>query len=94
MNVGTFFYVNASFNVVSDLVVMGLPVPVIAKLQLAKKARIGLAFLFFVGTMLVLLSDPFCHSEVELMLSFQRDSRKHSTVFHLATRRQDPRHKL
>lgn len=56
MNVGVFFYTNASFNVVSDLMVMGLPVPVIAKLQLAKKTRIGLAFLFFVGTMLVLMS--------------------------------------
>ncbi|MCJ1463804.1 hypothetical protein MMC07_002413 [Pseudocyphellaria aurata] len=56
MNVGIFFYANASFNVVSDLMVMGLPVPVIAKLQLAKKTRIGLAFLFFVGTIATVAS--------------------------------------
>lgn len=64
MNVGIFFYANASFNVASDLIVMGLPVPVIAKLQLAKKTRIGLGFLFFIGTMSVLASDIPCHPEL------------------------------
>ena len=64
MNIGIFFYTNASFNVASDLIVMGLPVPVIAKLQLAKKTRIGLGFLFFIGTMSVLVSDILCHPEL------------------------------
>lgn len=63
MNIEIFFYANASFNVVSDLIVMGLPVPVIAKLQLAKKTRIGLGFLFFIGTMSV-LSDILYHTEL------------------------------
>lgn len=75
MNVRVFFYANASFNVVSDLMVMGLPVPVIAKLQLAKKTKIGLAFLFFVGTMSVLVFDTRCHHpEVELMRFSARQS--------------------
>ncbi|MCJ1424948.1 hypothetical protein MMC29_002836 [Sticta canariensis] len=56
MNIGIFFYANASFNVASDLIVMGLPVPVIAKLQLAKKTRIGLGFLFFIGTIATVAS--------------------------------------
>lgn len=74
MNVGVFFYANASFNVVSDLMVMGLPVPVIAKLQLARKTKIGLAFLFFVGTMSVLVFDTRGYPEVELMRFSARQS--------------------
>ena len=53
ISTANFFYANAAFNVITDLMVMALPIPVIAKLQISKKQRIGLALIFFVGALYV-----------------------------------------
>ncbi|KAL8711095.1 MAG: hypothetical protein Q9220_004476 [cf. Caloplaca sp. 1 TL-2023] len=45
----TFFFANAAFNVITDVMVMALPIPIIAKLQINRKQRIGLGLIFFVG---------------------------------------------
>ncbi|KAL9592696.1 MAG: hypothetical protein Q9179_006454, partial [Wetmoreana sp. 5 TL-2023] len=45
----TFFFANAAFNVITDILVMALPIPAIAKLQITRKQRIGLGLIFFVG---------------------------------------------
>lgn len=44
-----FWFANASFNILSDLVIIALPVPVISKLQLPLKSKIALCCLFAVG---------------------------------------------
>ncbi|KAL8729768.1 MAG: hypothetical protein Q9181_004885 [Wetmoreana brouardii] len=44
-----FFFANAAFNVITDILVMALPIPAIAKLQITRKQRIGLGLIFFVG---------------------------------------------
>lgn len=45
----TFFFANAAFNVITDILVMVLPIPVISKLQITRKQRIGLGLIFCVG---------------------------------------------
>lgn len=55
ISTANFFYANAAFNVLTDLMVMALPIPVIARLQLGRKQRIGLGLIFFVGLMCVQL---------------------------------------
>ena len=49
INLQTFFFANAAFNVITDILVMVLPIPVIAKLQITRKQRIGLGLIFCVG---------------------------------------------
>ncbi|KAL8729542.1 MAG: hypothetical protein Q9181_004965 [Wetmoreana brouardii] len=52
----TFFFANAAFNVITDILVMALPIPVIAKLQITRKQRIGLGLIFFVGLVATAIS--------------------------------------
>ena len=49
INLQTFFFANAAFNVITDILVMVLPIPVIAQLQITRKQRIGLGLIFCVG---------------------------------------------
>ena len=47
-NLGT---VQASFNIFSDLYLLCLPIPVISKLQLSTKRKIGVLAIFMTGTL-------------------------------------------
>ena len=49
MNIATFFYVNAGFNIATDVAIMILPIPVIHALQLPKRQRLLLCLAFAVG---------------------------------------------
>jgi hypothetical protein len=49
INMTAFWYANATFNILSDLVLIALPVPVILKLQLPQKSKIALCGIFAVG---------------------------------------------
>ena len=49
LDLQAFFFANAAFNVITDVLVMALPIPVIAKLQIKRRQRLGLALIFFVG---------------------------------------------
>ncbi|KAK2774617.1 hypothetical protein FQN53_003551 [Emmonsiellopsis sp. PD_33] len=44
-----FWYANATFNILSDLVLIALPAPVISTLQLPRKSKIALCGIFAVG---------------------------------------------
>ena len=44
-----FWYANAVFNISTDFIIIGLPVPVIAKLQLPTRTKIALCGVFTVG---------------------------------------------
>lgn len=46
----TFFFVNAGFNIATDVAIMLLPVPIIKALHLPMRQRIILCFVFAVGT--------------------------------------------
>ncbi|KAK2738362.1 hypothetical protein FQN55_000570 [Onygenales sp. PD_40] len=49
INLTAFWYANATFNILSDLVLIALPVPVISTLQLPRKSKIALCGIFAVG---------------------------------------------
>ncbi|KAF7593994.1 hypothetical protein BBP40_010391 [Aspergillus hancockii] len=49
INLTAFWYANATFNILSDLVIIALPVPVISKLQLPLKSKFALCGIFAVG---------------------------------------------
>ncbi|EAW13620.1 putative plasma membrane protein Pth11-like [Aspergillus clavatus NRRL 1] len=49
INMTAFWYANATFNILSDLVLIALPIPVVIKLQLPHKSKIALCGIFAVG---------------------------------------------
>lgn len=49
-----FWFANAAFNILTDLVIIVLPVPVISKLQLPLRSKIALCGVFAVGILYVL----------------------------------------
>jgi len=53
INLTAFWCANAAFNILSDLVVIGLPILVIRKLQLPTKKRVLLCCVFAVGILYV-----------------------------------------
>ena len=48
-NTATFFFVNAGFNIATDIAIMLLPVPVIRSLKLPLRQKIILSFVFAIG---------------------------------------------
>lgn len=44
-----YFYFSYSMNVVTDILVMTLPIPILMRLQLRPKAKYGLIFMFAAG---------------------------------------------
>ena len=58
-----FWFANAAFNILSDLVIIALPVPVISKLQLPLRSKIALCGLFAVGILYVPI-HPFISSRI------------------------------
>lgn len=58
-----FWYFNASISIFSDLVILFLPMPLIAALQLPRSQKLGLVVIFGLGALFVLsLSLLFFHS--------------------------------
>ncbi|KAH1544943.1 hypothetical protein KXV92_003685 [Aspergillus fumigatus] len=49
INMTAFWYANAAFNILTDLVLIALPIPVVLKLQLPPKSKIALCGIFAVG---------------------------------------------
>ncbi|RHZ62446.1 putative plasma membrane protein Pth11-like [Aspergillus thermomutatus] len=49
INMTAFWYANAAFNILSDLVLIALPVPVVVNLQLPLKSKVALCGIFAVG---------------------------------------------
>jgi hypothetical protein len=49
INMTAFWYANATFNILTDLVLIALPIPVVLKLQLPLKSKIALCGIFAVG---------------------------------------------
>ncbi|KAH8689164.1 putative plasma membrane protein Pth11-like protein [Talaromyces proteolyticus] len=56
INMTTFWYLNAGFNILSDLVLIFLPIPVIVKLQLPTQQKILLCGIFAVGIFVCITS--------------------------------------
>ncbi|KAI9926674.1 hypothetical protein ASPWEDRAFT_722856 [Aspergillus wentii DTO 134E9] len=56
LNLTAFWYANAAFNILSDFVIIALPVPIISKLQLPLKSKIALCGLFAVGIFVCITS--------------------------------------
>ncbi|RLL97479.1 hypothetical protein CFD26_106816 [Aspergillus turcosus] len=49
INMTAFWYANAAFNILSDLVLIALPVPVVLKLQLPRKSKVAICGIFGLG---------------------------------------------
>ncbi|KAE8384489.1 hypothetical protein BDV23DRAFT_177019 [Aspergillus alliaceus] len=56
INMTAFWYANAAFNILSDLVIIVLPVPVISNLQLPLKSKVALCGIFAVGIFVCITS--------------------------------------
>ncbi|KLJ10831.1 hypothetical protein EMPG_09845 [Blastomyces silverae] len=56
INTRAFWYANAVFNISTDFIIVGLPVPVIAKLQLPTGTKIALYGVFTVGMVVCVTS--------------------------------------
>ncbi|PGG99037.1 hypothetical protein GX51_06453 [Blastomyces parvus] len=56
INMTAFWYANAVFNISTDFIIVGLPVPVIAKLQLPTRTKIALCGVFTVGVVVCVTS--------------------------------------
>lgn len=54
MNPKIVYFTNAPFNILTDFVLLGFPLPILWKLQLPRRQRIGLVFLFAIGIVYVL----------------------------------------
>lgn len=51
-------YIISVFNVISDLYLLSIPIPVVWRLQMATRTKIGVSAVFMVGFLLV---NPFFH---------------------------------
>lgn len=49
INLLVFWYTNASFNIITDIVVVAIPISVLKSLQLPKRQKYGLLVVFAVG---------------------------------------------
>ena len=49
INLTAFWYANASANMIGDFLILGLPMPVVRRLQLPKRQRLGLMMVFALG---------------------------------------------
>jgi hypothetical protein len=53
MNPEIVYFTNAPFNILTDFVLFGLPLPILWKLQIPRRQKIGLVFLFAIGLVYV-----------------------------------------
>jgi hypothetical protein len=49
INLMAFWFSNASFNIISDIAIIILPIPVLKTLNLPKKQKYGLILVFIMG---------------------------------------------
>ena len=51
INLTSFWYANAIYSIVTDIVIVAMPLPVISRLRLPMRARIGLGMIFGLGVL-------------------------------------------
>ncbi|KAF3935573.1 hypothetical protein ABW19_dt0203386 [Dactylella cylindrospora] len=56
MNLSVLYYTSASINILTDILILVLPIPVLMTLQIQKRKKIALVGIFFVGFIAVLAS--------------------------------------
>ncbi|KAL2070658.1 hypothetical protein VTL71DRAFT_13684 [Oculimacula yallundae] len=56
------WFFNAGFNILTDLIILALPIPVLSSLKLPAKQKIGLMFVFALGGFVCLVSILRLHS--------------------------------
>jgi hypothetical protein len=69
MNKLAFWFSNAALNITTDIMIFAIPMPLLKQLQLPKKQKIGLMFVFGFGALYV---DPSFCSKQSLLTHFQR----------------------
>ena len=55
-------YVQSAVNTISDFYLLGLPMPIVWKLQMPRRKKIGVSAIFLMGTLWVALPFPFFFS--------------------------------
>ncbi|EGX45655.1 hypothetical protein AOL_s00169g261 [Orbilia oligospora ATCC 24927] len=56
MNLSVLYYTSASINILTDILILCLPIPVLMTIQIQKRKRIALVGIFFIGFIAVLAS--------------------------------------
>ena len=51
INVNTLAYANSAMSIIQDLLIVALPLPVLVKLNMGTKKKIGVGFMFAVGSL-------------------------------------------
>jgi hypothetical protein len=51
INVNKLAYANSAMSIIQDLLIVALPLPVIVKLNMGRKKKIGVCFMFAVGSL-------------------------------------------
>jgi hypothetical protein len=51
LNVNTLAYANSAMSIFQDLLIILLPLPVLVKLNMGRKKKIGVGFMFAVGSL-------------------------------------------
>ena len=51
INVNKLAYANSAMSIIQDLLIVALPLPVLAKLNMGRKKKIGVGFMFAVGSL-------------------------------------------
>ena len=49
LNVNALAYANSSMSIIQDLLIIALPLPVLVKMNMGRKKKIGVGFMFAVG---------------------------------------------
>lgn len=51
LNVNRLAYANSAMSIIQDLLIVALPLPVLVKLNMGRKKKIGVGFMFAVGSL-------------------------------------------
>lgn len=51
ININALAYANSAMSIVQDVLIVALPIPVLSKLQLGRKKKIGVIFMFALGSL-------------------------------------------
>lgn len=51
ININALAYANSAMSIVQDVLIVALPIPVLSKLQLGRRKKIGVIFMFAVGSL-------------------------------------------
>ncbi|KAK1625603.1 hypothetical protein BDP81DRAFT_397395 [Colletotrichum phormii] len=69
MNRLAFWFSNAALNILSDIIICGIPIPLIKSLQISKKQKIALIMVFAVGGFVCITSMIRLYSLYEISVS-------------------------